>query len=113
MGPRNDFLLVQTSWVKAIVLIAGGSLVGLIDNVLYPLLVATELRLHTFAVLIAIFGGLIAFGLAGVVLGPVTLAATVAMLEIWRLRHGANRTGEQDTRSEQATRLMEDSPCRT
>jgi predicted PurR-regulated permease PerM len=60
--------------------------VSLIDNLLYPLLVATELRFHTLGVLFSVFGGLIAFGLAGFVLGPVILASTVALLEIWRLR---------------------------
>lgn len=61
-------------------------MVSLIDNVLYPILVAGELRLHTLGILISVFGGLIAFGIAGVVLGPVILAATVALLEVWRLR---------------------------
>jgi predicted PurR-regulated permease PerM len=86
-APAAVVLLLQGSWVKAIVLIVwGGLVVSLIDNILYPLLVATELRFHTLGVLFSIFGGLIAFGLAGVVLGPVILASTVALLEIWRLR---------------------------
>lgn len=64
----------------------GGLVVSLIDNVLYPLLVATELRFHTLGVLFAVFGGLIAFGLTGFVLGPVILASTIALLEVWQLR---------------------------
>lgn len=59
---------------------------GLIDNVLYPILVAGKLRLHTLAVFFSILGGLIAFGPAGVILGPVVLAVTGALLEVWRLR---------------------------
>jgi predicted PurR-regulated permease PerM len=90
-APAAVVLFLQGSWVKAIVLIVwGGLVVSLIDNVLYPLLVASELRFHTLGVLFSIFGGLIAFGLAGVVLGPVILASTVALLEIWRLRAGNN-----------------------
>jgi predicted PurR-regulated permease PerM len=86
-GPAAIVLLYQGSWVKAIVLIVwGGLVVSLIDNLLYPMLVATELRFHTLGVLFSVFGGLIAFGLAGFVLGPVILASTVALLEIWRLR---------------------------
>jgi predicted PurR-regulated permease PerM len=69
-GPAAIVLLYQGSWVKAIVLIAwGGFVVSLIDNVLF-----------------AVFGGLVAFGLAGVVLGPVILASTIALLDIWQLR---------------------------
>jgi predicted PurR-regulated permease PerM len=86
-GPAAIVLLLQGSWIKATVLIVWGAfVVGLIDNFLYPVLVAGELRFHTLGVLFSVFGGLIAFGLAGVVLGPVILASTVALLEVWRLR---------------------------
>jgi predicted PurR-regulated permease PerM len=86
-GPAAIFLLIQGSWVKAIVLaLWGGLVVSLIDNLLYPILVAGELRLHTLGIFLSILGGLIAFGLAGIVLGPVILASTVALLEVWRIR---------------------------
>jgi predicted PurR-regulated permease PerM len=87
-GPAAVVLLSQGSWVKAIVLVLwGGLVVSLIDNFLYPMLVATELRLHTLGVLFSVFGGLIAFGIAGFVLGPVILASTGALLEIWRRKN--------------------------
>lgn len=86
-GPAAVLLALSGSWGKALILVLWGMLVvGLIDNVLYPILVAGELRLHTLAVFFSILGGLIAFGLAGVILGPVILAATGALLEVWRLR---------------------------
>lgn len=96
-GPAAVLLLYQGSWVKAIMLIVwGGLVVSLVDNFIYPLLVATELRFHTLGVLFAVFGGLIAFGLAGFVLGPVILASTIALVEIWQLRttndHGASES---------------------
>jgi predicted PurR-regulated permease PerM len=37
-------------------------------------------------IFVSILGGLIAFGAAGVIIGPVVLAVAVAMLEIWRAR---------------------------
>jgi predicted PurR-regulated permease PerM len=61
---------------------------------LYPILVGQRLRLHTLPVFIAIVGGLALFGSAGVVLGPVTLAVTVALVEIWRRRTAGGRTAE-------------------
>jgi predicted PurR-regulated permease PerM len=86
-GPAALFLLLQGSWIKALILLVWGALVViLVDNIVYPILVATELRLHTLGIFVAVFGGLMAFGIAGIVLGPVILAATVAMLEVWRLR---------------------------
>lgn len=86
-GPAAIYLLIQGSWVKALVLTVWGSLVvSLIDNLLYPILIANGLRLHTLGILISILGGLVAFGLAGIVLGPVILASTVALLGVWRNR---------------------------
>ena len=86
-GPAALVLIYQGNWIKAIILVAwGGLVISLIDNFLYPFLVATELRFHTLGVLFAVFGGLVAFGLAGVVLGPVILASTVALLEVWTQR---------------------------
>lgn len=88
-GPAAIYLAMNGSWIKAIVLCGWGVLVvSLIDNVLYPLLVAGELRLHTLAVFFAMLGGLIAFGVSGVVLGPVILAVTYGLLELWRIRGG-------------------------
>lgn len=89
-APAAIFLFLTGSWVKALILTLWGALiVGLIDNFLYPILVAGELQFHPLAVLFAVFGGLIAFGIAGVVLGPVILAITVALLDIWKLRRSA------------------------
>ena len=89
-APLAIFLALSGSWVKALVLAVWGSLVvGLIDNFLFPILIAGELRFHPLAVFFAIFGGLLAFGIAGVVLGPVVLAITVALLEFWQVRRAS------------------------
>jgi predicted PurR-regulated permease PerM len=86
-APAAIVLLAQGSWIKALVLSLWGLLVvGLLDNFLYPVLVASELRLHTLGVFISMFGGALAFGISGVLIGPVILASTVALLEVWRLR---------------------------
>ena len=85
--PVAIFLALSGSWVKAMILaIWGGLVVGLADNFIYPILVANELRFHPLAVFFAVFGGLLAFGVSGIVLGPVILAITVALLEFWQAR---------------------------
>jgi predicted PurR-regulated permease PerM len=85
--PAALFLVLQGNWGKALILTAwGAGVVSLIDNLLYPLLVGKRLRLHTLPVFIAIVGGILLFGSAGVILGPVTLAVTVALVDIWRRR---------------------------
>jgi predicted PurR-regulated permease PerM len=60
--------------------------IGLIDNLLYPTLVGKRLRLHTLPVFFAVLGGVFVFGASGIILGPLALALTVALLEVWRQR---------------------------
>jgi predicted PurR-regulated permease PerM len=85
--PTTIILLVQGAWIKAIVLAAWGLLaIGLVDNFVYPMIVGGRLQLHTLLAFLATFGGLIAFGLSGLVLGPIVLALTLALIQIWRER---------------------------
>lgn len=81
----------------ALILVAWGMLVvGTIDNLLRPVLVGKRLRLHTVLAFMSVVGGLILFGPAGLILGPVALTATVVLLEIWPRRVA---TMEADSRS--------------
>ena len=85
--PAALFLALEGSWEKAVILTVWGALVvGTIDNLLLPLLVGKRLRLHTVLAFISVVGGLVLFGAAGLVLGPVVLTITMELLEIWRSR---------------------------
>jgi predicted PurR-regulated permease PerM len=82
--PAAMFLALDGSWGKALLLTLWGVLVvSTIDNLLYPILVGTRLKLHTVLAFISVVGGLVLFGPAGVILGPVVLTITLALLEIW------------------------------
>lgn len=85
--PAAVLLLLDGHWDKAIILAAWGSLViGLIDNLLLPMLLKKSLHMHTIPVFIAAVGGLLVFGATGLVLGPVVLALAFALLEVWQRR---------------------------
>lgn len=85
--PGAIYLAMQGHWTKAIIVAAWGAIVvSSIDNILFPSLVGKEMRLHTLPVFLAIIGGLTLFGAAGLVLGPVVLAATVALIDIIKRR---------------------------
>ncbi|MCE9519580.1 MAG: AI-2E family transporter [Verrucomicrobia bacterium] len=85
--PAALFLALEGSWVKALVLTFwGGVVVGGIDNLLYPMLIGNRLKLHTCLAFISVVGGLIVFGPAGLILGPVALTITAELLGIWRHR---------------------------
>ena len=94
-GPAAVFLLLQGSPEKALILAAWGFLViGLVDNLLKPALVKNRLRAHIVPVFISILGGLFAFGVAGVIIGPVILAVSLALIDIWRQRAASGETGQ-------------------
>jgi predicted PurR-regulated permease PerM len=107
--PAAGYLALTGAWGKAAILVAWGMLaVGLVDNLLYPTLVGHRLRLHTLPVFFSIVGGLYLFGAAGLVLGPVTLAVTIALLDIWRRRtvHGRPAERPLDERDAASLRRM-------
>jgi predicted PurR-regulated permease PerM len=83
-APAALFLALQGNWGSALILTLWGMLVvGTVDNLLRPILVGNRLKLHTVLVFLSVVGGLILFGPAGVILGPVVLTVTIALLEIW------------------------------
>lgn len=88
--PAALFLLLQGSWDKALILaVWGAGVVGTSDNLLRPVLVGKRLKLHTILAFLSVVGGLIVFGPAGLILGPVTLTVTTELLEIWPRRAAA------------------------
>ena len=82
--PAVLYLVMEGSWEKALILTLWGLLVvGTIDNLLRPLLVGKRLELHTVLAFVSVIGGLLLFGAAGLILGPVILTITMVLLEIW------------------------------
>lgn len=72
------FLVTGALW-KGLVLIAFGILViGLVDNVLRPVLVGKDTKMPDYVVLISTLGGLAIFGFNGFVIGPVIAAMFMA-----------------------------------
>jgi predicted PurR-regulated permease PerM len=95
-GPVAVFLVLTGGWLKAIILVAWGSLaVSTIDNLLYPYLVGGRLRLHTIPTFFAILGGIELFGPAGLILGPVAFAVTIGLLDVCGARTTGDRMAEQ------------------
>ncbi|WP_295681018.1 AI-2E family transporter [uncultured Nevskia sp.] len=85
--PAAVFLALEGSPGKALILIGWGMLVvGTIDNLLRPILVGKRLKLHTVLAFVSLVGGLILFGAAGLIVGPVILTVTTGLLEIWSAR---------------------------
>ena len=83
--PAAIFLLLTGHWVKALILtIWGAVVIGMADNLLRPRLVGQKTRLHELFVFFSVLGGLKVFGVLGILLGPVVLAITLALLDVFR-----------------------------
>lgn len=94
-APVALLLLAEGNWIKALVLTAWGTVViGLADNLVYPIVVGDRLRMHSLVALFSLLGGLAVFGAAGLVLGPVIVSVTLALLEIWRRRTAGGAAAE-------------------
>ena len=93
--PAALFLALGGSWGKALILTVWcGVVVSTIDNLLRPVLVGNRLKLHTVLAFMSVVGGLILFGASGLILGPVVLTITTALLEIWRGRTATKATAD-------------------
>jgi predicted PurR-regulated permease PerM len=57
--------------------------VGGIDNFLRPRLVGKDTRLHELLILFGTLGGIIMFGVAGIIIGPIVAALVVTVWEIY------------------------------
>ena len=85
------FLVTGALW-ECIALTAWGVLViGLVDNLLRPVLVGKDVRMPDYVVMITTLGGMAVFGIHGFVIGPTIAAMCMA---VWHI-HGA--TGAHDT----------------
>jgi predicted PurR-regulated permease PerM len=83
--PAAAYLLFTGQWVKALLLsLWGGLVIGTIDNLLRPRLVGQKTRLHELIVLFSVLGGLKVFGVLGLVVGPVVVAITLALIDVLR-----------------------------
>jgi predicted PurR-regulated permease PerM len=90
--PAAAYLALTGEWGKAAILAAWGAIViGGIDNLLHPILAGGRLHLHTVPTFIAIVGGLMLFGASGLILGPLAVTLTIALLEVWRGRSVASK----------------------
>jgi predicted PurR-regulated permease PerM len=82
-APVAIYLLAVGHIWQGIALIAFGTFViGLIDNVLRPILVGKDTQLPDYVVLVSTLGGLVVIGLNGFVIGPLIAAMFVAA---WQL----------------------------
>ena len=82
--PVAIYLFATGAVIKGGILVFCGLIViGMVDNVLRPILVGRDTRMPDYIVLISTLGGLELFGLSGFIIGPVIAALFLAVWEIF------------------------------
>ncbi len=82
--PATIYLISIGETTRGIILLAAGVLIiSMVDNVLRPILLSGRAQMNGLLVFISILGGIAAFGLLGLVLGPILVAFAVALLEFY------------------------------
>jgi predicted PurR-regulated permease PerM len=74
----------NTGWATA--LLVYSLPVGMLDNVLRPILIRRGVELPMLLIIGGVIGGLISFGVVGLFVGPVVLAATYTLAKEWVVR---------------------------
>jgi predicted PurR-regulated permease PerM len=97
-GPVAIYFLVTGAIWQGVTLIAYGVLViGLVDNVLRPLLVGKDTKMPDYLVLISTLGGMAVFGINGFVIGPVIAAMFMSVWDLFATaREEAQALAPQD-----------------
>lgn len=73
--PASIILIFQGDFLRGFIVLAVGALViGLVDNILRPILVGRGAKMPDYLILLSTLGGLTWFGLSGFVIGPVIAA---------------------------------------
>jgi predicted PurR-regulated permease PerM len=73
----------QAVWGTVLVILAIP--IGALDNVLRPILIRRGVQLPMLLIIAGVIGGLIGFGVMGLFIGPVILAATYTLTKSWVL----------------------------
>lgn len=85
--PMGVIMLLSGNLWGVFVLIWGVSLVSTVDNVLRVVFLSSATNLNPLLTFISIFGGILAFGLIGVVFGPMLLVLFFTLLHIYELEY--------------------------
>ena len=68
------FLISGAIWQGVVLGLFGVFVIGLVDNLLRPILVGKDTKMPDYLILISTLGGLAIFGLNGFVIGPLIAA---------------------------------------
>jgi predicted PurR-regulated permease PerM len=82
--PASVILIAGGSYIKGAGLaVFCGVVVGSVDNLIRPRLVGKDTEMHDLLILFGTLGGILMFGMVGIILGPIIAALFVTVWEIY------------------------------
>jgi predicted PurR-regulated permease PerM len=124
--PASIILIVQGDIAAGIGLIAFSALiVGSVDNVLRPTLVGKDTDMHELMIFFGVLGGLLMFGMAGLLIGPLVASLFITIWQIYGVAfkdmlpevgparepgQGAGTPGEAEHKPSPADGILIDTP---
>ncbi|HBV39762.1 MAG TPA: hypothetical protein DEF05_08825 [Erwinia sp.] len=97
----------DTTW--GTVLLIWSCVVGTLDNVLRPMLIRMGADLPMILILSGVIGGLVAFGMIGLFIGPVVLAVSYRLVSVWMHEEPAPKDDPEEVVEELAEIEQENS----
>lgn len=86
--PAAILLLASQSWFGGLFLMAWGfGIVSTVDNFIRPYLISGKAKMNQLLMFLAVFGGIFAFNLIGVIFGPLILTLFFAFLHIYETEY--------------------------
>jgi predicted PurR-regulated permease PerM len=96
--PAAAFLFATGEVVNGAIMVGvGGGVISMVDNFLRPVLVGQDAGMPDYLILLSTLGGIAAFGISGLVIGPVVAGLFLTVWEIF-----AEEFGSRDARRPQA-----------
>lgn len=93
--PMGLIMLIGGNWWGLFVLLWGFTLISTVDNLLRIIFIGSSAKINPLLIFITVFGGMLSFGLIGVIFGPMLLVLFFTFLHVYELEY-AERLGRED-----------------
>lgn len=74
-------------WWAGFIVVWGMVLVATVDNVARPFLIGGQTKMHALSTFLVVLGGILIFGLKGIVYGPLILSLTLTLIHIYEMEY--------------------------
>jgi predicted PurR-regulated permease PerM len=95
--PASIILIVSGHWIKGLIMLGwGAGVIGMADNIIRPYVISGQVNFHPLHIFIALLGGVQAFGILGLFVGPVILAIAQVLFNLIREEMREMRNERED-----------------